>query len=56
MPLRESHTLYGLAMDGSKIAFVMCSDCSEHMTFCNCEGGVKAPSQIVKPLDKLVRL
>jgi hypothetical protein len=55
-PLRESRTLYGLNKEGYKVAFVMCSDCNEHMSYCNCVGGVKAPSQIVRPLDSLVRI
>jgi len=41
---------------GVKIGYVMCEDCTKHMTFCTCEGGVKAPKNIIKALDKLARI
>ena len=41
---------------GIKVGYVMCGECQKHMSYCNCEGGVKAPSQIVKALDKLVKI
>ena len=47
LPVRQSKTLYGFSREGSKIAFTMCFDCKQHMTYCNCKDGILAPSSIV---------
>jgi hypothetical protein len=41
---------------GRKIGYVMCGDCKLHMSYCNCEGGIKAPKEIIKPLDRLIKI
>ena len=55
-PLREARVLHGFDNEGHNIAFVLCSECHQHMIWCECEGGVKAPSYVVKSDDALVRL
>jgi hypothetical protein len=34
----------------------MCFECHQHMMYCNCAGGVKAPSSVVSSKDPLVRV
>ena len=54
--VREARTLIGISPEGYKIAFITCSDCSYHMIYCKCEGGVKGPSSVVSSKDPLVRI
>lgn len=54
--IRQPKTLIGRSPEGYKIAFVMCFECNQHMMYCNCEGGVKAPSSVVSSKDPLVRV
>jgi hypothetical protein len=54
--IRQPKTLIGKSPEGYKIAFVMCFECHYHMMYCNCEGGVKAPSSVVSSKDPLVRV
>ena len=54
--MREAKTLFGTSPEGYKISFVMCFDCSQHMSYCNCDGGVKAPSSVISSKDPLVRV
>ena len=55
-PTRPARTLYGFTAEGSKVAFVMCRQCADHMMWCECPGGVLAPSIVVKCDDALVRI
>ena len=56
IPVRESKTLYGLSVEGYKIGFSLCFECSQHMSFCTCKGGPLAPSSVIKALDKDMRV
>ena len=42
--MRESRTLYGYTKEGHKVGFQLCFSCSQHMMYCECPRGVKAPS------------
>lgn len=53
---REPRTLYGLTKEGSKVAFVLCFRCSQHMMYCNCAGGIKAPSIVISTKEPEVRI
>ena len=53
---RQPKTLVGVSKEGYKVAFVMCFECHQHMMYCNCAGGVKAPSSVVSSKDPLVRV
>ena len=53
--MREPRELYGYTAEGKKIGFVMCSECSMHMVYCACSGGIKAPSYVKTSTDPLVR-
>ena len=44
-PVRNAQTLYGLTMGGARVAFVMCSSCADHMTWCECEK-ILAPDNV----------
>lgn len=55
-PLREAKKLRGKTPEGYTIEFVMCFDCSKHMMYCKCDGGIKAPSSVVSSKDPLVRV
>ena len=54
--IREPRELIGYTNTGNKVAFVLCGQCSYHMIYCNCEGGVQAPSIVVSSTDPLVRI
>jgi hypothetical protein len=54
--VREPRDLYGLTVAGDKVAFILCGQCSYHMIYCTCEGGVQAPSIVVSSTDPLVRI
>ena len=53
---REARKLKGKTPEGYTIEFVMCFACFQHMTYCACEGGVKAPSSVVSSKDPIVRV
>ena len=55
-PLRQAETLIGFDNRGSKIAFILCADCHNHMIWCECEAGILAPAFIVRSDNPLVRL
>jgi hypothetical protein len=55
-PVRNPKTLVGRSREGYKISFILCFDCHQHMMYCTCEGGVKAPSSVVSSKDPLVRV
>jgi len=54
--VREPRDLYGTTVAGDKVAFILCGQCSYHMIYCTCEGGVQAPSIVVSSTDPLVRI
>lgn len=54
--MRESTELHGYTAEGYKVGFVMCFDCSLHMSYCACEGGIKAPSVVKISSDPLVKV
>lgn len=42
--MREPQQLFGYTQEGSKVGFVTCGRCHYHMMYCDCPGGVQAPS------------
>ena len=42
--IREPRTLYGYTKEGHKVGFQLCFTCSQHMMYCECKQGVRAPS------------
>lgn len=54
---REGRTLYGYTKEGTKVGFVLCFDCKQHMMYCNCRKGITAPSIVnfTKEDDVFVR-
>lgn len=51
---RDARILYGKTIDGTKVGFVSCSKCHEHMIFCSCPEGIHAPSVVHTTSDTLV--
>jgi hypothetical protein len=51
---REARTLFGFTREGTKVGFVNCANCHEHMVFCNCSEGVHSPSIVTHSKDTLV--
>lgn len=49
--IREPKTMYGLTREGKKVPFVLCFSCNEHMMFCECEGGIKPPPNVLKIVE-----
>lgn len=54
--MREARTLYGRTREGSTVGFVMCFDCKQHMMYCSCRGGIKAPSIVFACKEPEVRV
>ena len=54
--IREPKKLRGKSPEGYTIEFITCSECYRHMMYCDCAGGVKAPSSVVSSKDPLVRV
>lgn len=54
--VRKPKKLKGRSKEGYIIEFVTCFDCHYHMMYCNCAGGVKAPSSVASSKDPLVRV
>ena len=54
--VREPRILKGKSPEGYTIEFVMCFECSQHMMYCTCRDGVRAPSSVVSCKDPLVRV
>lgn len=44
--MREPRTLYGYTKEGHKVGFQLCFSCSQHMMYCECKRGIKAPSVV----------
>ena len=55
-PVREPRTLYGRTREGSVVGFVLCFECNQHMMYCNCVGGIKAPSIVFACKEPGVRV
>lgn len=53
---REARILKGYTPEGYILNFVSCSECAEHMVYCSCAGGVRAPSSVIRSADPLVRV
>jgi hypothetical protein len=58
VPLRPAQELYGYTVSGAKVGFIMCSSCSEHMIWCECDyitapDNVAALGGVAKDLAKL---
>lgn len=51
---REARTLTGMMDDGTKVGFVLCANCNQHMIWCNCPEGVHAPRLVTHSRDPLV--
>lgn len=49
--LRKAITLYGLTEEGYKVGYSTCRRCVQSVVYCDCKGGVKPPSIVVKTLD-----
>lgn len=45
-PTREPQELYGYALSGARIGFIICSACANHMMWCECPNGVMAPDNV----------
>jgi len=54
--LRPGRTLMGYTKEGHKVGFVTCRACSQHMIYCNCTGGILAPSIVISTKEPDVRL
>ena len=54
--LRDARELVGYTREGNRVSFVLCGQCSYHMIYCSCEGGVVAPDVIATSKDPLVRI
>lgn len=54
--VRLSRTLKGYTRDGHEVGFVTCRQCSQHMIYCICAGGILAPSIVVSCKDPDVRV
>lgn len=54
--VRKPKKLRGKSKEGYTIEFVMCFDCSKHMMYCNCPGGIKAPSSVTTCKEQDVRV
>ena len=54
--LRPSRELKGVTKDGHTVGFVTCRQCSQHMIYCNCHGGILAPSIVVSSKEPDVRV
>lgn len=53
---RDAKKLKGKSPEGYTVEFVMCFECFQHMMYCICEGGIKAPASVSSCKDPLVRL
>lgn len=53
--MREARELFGLTADGFKVGFILCSNCNQHMIYCNCSG-IYAPSVVKYSDDPLVKI
>ena len=51
---REPRQLFGFTREGIKVGFITCSNCKQHMIWCDCQEGVHAPSIINYSPDTLV--
>ena len=58
VPVRAAQELYGYTKEGTRVGFVMCFSCADHMMWCECPDGIMAPKivAVVKTKDPLVRL
>ena len=54
--IRTGRTLTGFTREGYKVGFVTCRACAQHMIYCNCNGGILAPSIVVSTKEPDVRL
>lgn len=54
--MRDPKVLRGKSPEGYTVEFINCFECHQHMMYCQCAGGVKAPSSIVSSKDPLVRV
>ena len=54
--VRKPKKLRGRSREGYIIEFVMCFDCSKHMMYCTCPGGIKAPSSVATCKEQDVRV
>lgn len=55
-PLRPSRKLVGHTSEGYLVGFVTCRQCAQHMTYCNCPGGILAPSIVITSKEPDVRV
>lgn len=51
---RTARQLFGYTSEGFQVGFITCRRCSQHMMYCNCSGGVLAPSIVVACEDSIV--
>ena len=54
--VRPARNLKGYTREGHEVGFVTCRACSQHMIYCNCTGGILAPSIVVSSKDPDVRV
>jgi hypothetical protein len=51
--VRQEKTRYGLTTEGYTVGWSQCRKCAQHISFCRCGSGPKAPDMIVKSLDRV---
>jgi hypothetical protein len=54
--IRPARILEGYTAEGYILKFVECANCYQHMVYCECAAGVKAPSSVIHSTDPLVRV
>lgn len=54
--VRLGRTLKGYTNEGYEVGFVTCRACAMHMIYCNCPGGILAPTVVVSSKEPDVRL
>lgn len=54
--VRQGRTLKGVTKDGHIVGFVTCRSCSMHMIYCQCNGGILAPSIVISTKEPDVRV
>jgi len=54
--VRLGRTLKGHTVEGYEVSFVTCRECSMHMIYCVCDGGILAPSIVVTSKESDVRV
>lgn len=54
--VRDKRILIGYTREGYSVGFESCRQCAQHMIYCNCHGGILAPSVVVRSNEPDVRV